>query len=192
MFRVSSSVRVSGNFDISKDILANCVTANQSIFESVIAAIEHFARDSSDLTTARTAFGLLTKMTSLWGGPDIPLPPSTTAAELATSPVVITTNPVLPGFDQFAITRFSPLSWAIPATPGFRVQDPSSRGLVADIASLQQEILRKTGGMYLRALEMELRGMGAADADILTYLDKLRGDIKGFRDFLVGFLGRGS
>jgi len=164
---------------------------NQSIFESVIATIEHFARDPSDLTTARTAFSLLTKMTSLWGGPDIPLPPPTIATEPPTSPATIPPNPLLPGFDQFAISRFGPLSWAIPATPGFRVQDPSSRGLVADIAGLQQEILKKTGGMYLRALESELRGMGAADADIIVYLEKLQGDAKGFRDFLVGFLGRG-
>jgi len=40
-------------------------------------------------------------------------------------------------------------------------------------------------------LESELRGMGAAEQDVVLYLEKLRGDPKGFKDFLVGFLGRG-
>lgn len=155
------------------------------MFEPVTASVEHFARDPSDLSTARIAFGLLTKMVSVWGGPDVPLP-----GNVANGTPPPSSQPVLPGFDAFIITRFSPLSWAIPATPGFKVQDPVSRQLVTDIAQLQQEILRKTGSQYLAALEAELRGMGAGDGDVSVYVEKLRGDGKGFKDFLVGFLGR--
>ena len=130
-------------------------------------------------------------MVTVWGGPDVPLPPSVNGADAPSSPVNIPAQPVLPGFDQFAISRFSPLSWAIPATPGFKVQDPISRQLVQDIAQLQQEILKKTGSAYLMALEQELRTMGAGDQDAALYLQKLRGDGKTFKDFLVSFLGRG-
>jgi exportin-T len=153
--------------------------------------VEHFVRDPSDVSTARTAFSLLTKIVSVWGGPDVPLLPNVNGVDLPSSPVNIPPQPVLPGFDQFVINRFSPLSWAIPATPGFKVQDPTSRQLVADIAQMQQEILKKTGTAYLVALEQELRTMGASSQDVALYLDKLRGDAKAFKDFMVSFLGRG-
>jgi hypothetical protein len=56
---------------------------------------------------------------------------------------------------------------------------------------LQQEILKKTGSLYIAALGQELRAMGAGDQDVALYAEKLRGDPKAFKDFLVGFLGRG-
>lgn len=61
-----------------------------------------------------------------------------------------------------------------------------------EIASLQQEILKKTGGLYENALREELRGMGAQESDIQGYVEKLKGDSKQFKEFLVAFLGRGS
>jgi exportin-T len=161
------------------------------MFDPVIATIEHFASDPSDISTARTAYGLLTKMVSVWGGPDIPSPPTSNGIEPPSSPTNEPPQPILPGFDRFVISRFSPLSWAIPATPGFKVQDPVSRQLVTDIAGLQQEIFKKTGPLYLPALEQELLSMGAGDQDVALYVEKLRGDAKGFKDFLAGFLGRG-
>jgi exportin-T len=131
-------------------------------------------------------------MVSAWGGPDIPLPTNIHGGiEPPSSPTNIPPQPVLPGFDQFVITRFSPLSWSIPVTPGFKIHDPVSRQLVADIAQMQQEILKKTGTVYLVALEQELRAMGAGDGDVAIYVEKLRGNGKGFKDFLVNFLGRG-
>lgn len=119
-------------------------------------------------------------MVSTWGGPD--LPPNSSSPP----------QPVLPGFDQFAITRFAPLAWAIPSSPGFRVRDPNSRKVVNEIAGLQQEILKKTGQLYEESLRNELRGMGAGEGDVTTYVEKLRGDGKAFKEFLVAFLGRGG
>jgi exportin-T len=115
-------------------------------------------------------------MTSIWGGPD---------ATPTTSP-----SPLVPGFDTFAITRFSPLSWAIPATQGFRVHDPASRSLVFEMANLQQEILKKTGNIYLEALSTELKSMGVVDGEVKAYLEKLQGDRRHFQEWLTGFLGR--
>ncbi|KAF2399457.1 Xpo1-domain-containing protein [Trichodelitschia bisporula] len=152
---------------------------NQFIFENVISAVEHFARNAEDIPTARLAFSVLVRMTSVWGGPDIPL----SAQDQAPAPL-------LPGFDAFAIQRFSPLSWAIPSSANFKVQDPAVRNLVHEIANLQQEIMKKTGSMYAEALRTELRSMGLGDADIDVYLQTLRGDQKAFREFMVKFLGR--
>jgi exportin-T len=99
---------------------------------------------------------------------------------------------VIPGFDNFAITHFSPLSWAIPSGDGFKVRDPTSRLFVQEIAVLQQELLKKTGEVYINALRSELGGMGVAGSEVEIYLQRLRGDTKGFKEFLVGFLGRGE
>jgi Exportin-T len=64
--------------------------------------------------------------------------------------------------------------------------------LVQEIASLQQEILKKCGRMYVERLRGELAAMGARQTDVSIYVGKLSGDKKGFQEFLVGFLGRGS
>jgi exportin-T len=166
------------------------------MFENTITVIEHFTRDPSDISTARTAFNLLSKMIAIWGGPDIhPLSSSTSAAAPEpppNSPVPdLRPSPVIPGFDVFAVTRFSPLSWAIPASPGFKTADAGGRMLVCEIATMQQEILKKNGRMYVESLRGELAAMGAGVGDVQVYVAKLSGDRKGFQEFLVGFLGRG-
>ena len=153
---------------------------NQAVFEALVECVSLFARQAADLPTAKLAFAVLVKMVSVWGGPDVS--PSDASAR---------PQPALPGFDSFAVSRFSPLSWAIPASPGFRVRDPAARNVIYEIATMQQEILRKTGNAYVEALRMELRGMGAAEGDIDAYVSKLGGDPKQFKEFLVTFLGRG-
>jgi exportin-T len=129
-------------------------------------------------------------MTTTWGGPDITA--LSTSNPPPNSPTNMAPTPTIPGFDSFAITRFSPLSWAIPSTEGFKVGDPNGRAFVQEIALLQQEILKKTGVTYTDALRSELGGMGLGDAEVEVYLQKLRGDQKGFKDFLVSFLSRGE
>ena len=132
-------------------------------------------------------------MTTVWGGPDVHTlstsshnpPPNSPVADLAPSPAI-------PGFDVFAVSRFGPLSWAIPAAPNFKVSDAQGRMLVSEIAVMQQEILRKCGRMYVERLREELGAMGAMQGDIEVYVGKLNGDKKGFQEFLVGFLGRGG
>jgi exportin-T len=168
------------------------VTDNQGVFDNIIAAMEHFARDASDIDTARLTFQTLTRIMVAWGGPDVapltaangPPPNSPTGARGPAS------APAIPGFDAFAISRLSPLSWAIPAADSFRAGDPGGRQLVHEIAGLQQEIYRKTGEVYVEALRRELGGMGLGLADVEVYVQKLRGDPKGFREFLAKFLGR--
>ena len=165
---------------------------NQSVFDNIIAAMEHFARDAGDIDTARLSFLALTRVMSAWGGPDVasltaangPPPNSPTGARGPAS------APAIPGFDAFAISRLSPLSWAIPAAAGFNPTDPGSRLLVHEIAGLQQEIYRKTGEVYVEALRRELVAMGLGLADVEVYVQKLRGDPKGFKEFLSKFLGR--
>ncbi|KAJ9292676.1 hypothetical protein DTO271G3_8490 [Paecilomyces variotii] len=156
---------------------------NQPIFESVISTIEHFARDADDPTTAKMAFLVLSKMASSWGGPDI-------------APVISNgatpTQPALPGFGQFMITRFSPLCWALPATPSFNSKDAQARQVLAEAGSLQRTIYSKTGAEYVEYLRTrELPGMGMGADLIEEFLGALsRLDTKGFRQFFQSFIQR--
>lgn len=121
------------------------------------------------------AFLVLSKMASSWGGPDIA--PVTNGAT--------PTQPALPGFSQFMITRFSPLCWALPATPSFNPKDAQARQVLAEAGNLQRTIFSKTGAEYAEYLRTrELPGMGMGADLIEEFLGALsRLDTKGFRQF---------
>lgn len=115
-------------------------------------------------------------MGNSWGGPDVaPVPLQETAP----------TQQGLPGFGGFMISRFSPLCWALPATPTFNAKDAQARQVLAEVGALQRTIYCKTGVEYTEYLRnQELPGMGmGADLieEFLTALGQL--DIKGFRQF---------
>lgn len=82
-------------------------------------------------------------------------------------------------------TRFSPLCWAPPTTPGFNAKDAQAKQVLAEAASLQKTIFAKRGQEYLSWLrDVELRGMGMSEETIQEYLGALQTlDVKGFRQF---------
>lgn len=153
---------------------------NQAIFDTIVSTIEHFARDTSEHPDAKLATSVLTRMASVWGGPNI------------TDPLDSTTSPApsLPGFDQFMMTRFSALTWGVMTNPAFDPKDPQANRVVGEIATLQQTILAKTGRNYLTYLrEVELRNLGLPGQAIDSYLTALlSADPKRFKTFLLQFL----
>lgn len=132
-------------------------------------------------------------MVMTWGGPDIPSPPlSQGNGDInKTRP-----QPTLPGFDRFMMTRFSPLSWAIPSNSNFNSNDAQGRQVLGEAAGLQKAIYTKTGQEYLSWLrEVELRETGMDDGTIEKYIQALCTlDMRGFRQFFqVGVhIGRKS
>ncbi|EGC46115.1 karyopherin-beta [Histoplasma capsulatum var. duboisii H88] len=160
-------------------------STNQSIFETVITTIEHFARDVDDFPTAKMAFSVLSRMSSLWGGPDINQPANGSNGN-------ISIQPALPGFAQFMITRFSPLCWSLPMTPSFNPKDAQAKQVLGEASTLQKVIYLKTGQEYvdwLRGKELPEMGMGG---DLINeYVGSLEQlDIKGFRQFFQSFIQR--
>lgn len=122
------------------------------------------------------AFSLLSRMGSAWGGPDITPDTSNGAGVQGTA---------LPGFGQFMITRFSPLCWALPATPSFNSKDAQAKQVLAEAGALQRTIYSKTGveyTEYLRNSELPSMGMGGdLVEEFVAALSRL--DIKGFRQY---------
>ncbi|RVX69965.1 hypothetical protein B0A52_05800 [Exophiala mesophila] len=161
---------------------------NQPIFESIIGSIEHLARDVEDFPSAKMALLLLSRMCTTWGGPDVI---SVTGQTTLDTP---TPSPALAGFDQFMITRFSPLCWALPSNPSFNSKDAQARQALAEAAGLQKTIYTKTGQQYLTWLQNnELRNMGMNDAMINDYLQKLATmEMKNFKAFFPKFIAQGG
>ncbi|KAF2492225.1 Xpo1-domain-containing protein [Lophium mytilinum] len=190
------------NQDLGSVLVSN---TNQATFDTIIGTLEHFARDTSDYPNGRLSISVLIRMTAVWGGPD-KIPEAGNPAAATTDPTSpISTASPLPGFDTFAVSRFSPLAWSIPASSGFSAKDPQARQVLLEVAGLQVEIYKKVGVNYLDRLREELGGMGVGAQEAEVYVTQLasapsnpaakgqKGDpMKGWRNFFVGFVGRGA
>lgn len=142
-----------------------------------MTTLEHFARDNTDLPTAKLAYAVLTKMVTTWGGPDIVKSNHEDAAP----------QPELPGFDRYMMERFSPLSWALPSSNGFNPKDAQARQVLLEVATLKKAIYLKTGGAYINWLSGgELRNTGMDEAAISRFIQALREqDMKAFKNFFA-------
>jgi exportin-T len=160
---------------------------NQPMFDSIIGTIDHFAKDVEDYPTAKMSFQVMSKMCGVWGGPDIAAEPQANGP--TTSP-----QPAMAGFDQFMMSRFSPLCWAMPSNPNFNSKDGQARLVLSEVGALQKTIYLKLGEQYLTWLrDNELRGMGMTDTMISEYLQKLSlCDMKTFRGFFAKFIAQGG
>lgn len=172
---IISSGKFSKTFSTNLYMLMNMVVANQPIFETVITTVEHFAKDADDLPTAKMAFLVLSRMSNLWGGPDI----------IPSNGTVQSQPAALPGFAQFMITRFSPLCWALLMTSSFNSKDAQAKQVLGEAAALQKMIYTKTGSEYTQWLrDRELPGLGMGGDLVNEYVGSLeRLDSKGFRQF---------
>lgn len=91
----------------------------------------------------------------------------------------------LPGFNQFMMTTFSPLCWAVPSNPNFDPKDAQGKQVLGEAAALQKAIYTQTGQEYLTYLQdVELSGMGMDSTTINEYLSALsQPDSKAFQQF---------
>lgn len=162
---------------LNNDLSAVLVSAsNQGMFDTFISSVTRFSCDPADPQSARLAFSVLTKMTSIWGGPDI-----TIGAD--TQP-----QPSLPGFDGFILSHFAPLPWTLVSTDKVSAGDAQMRSVLQEAAGLQWTILRKNGAVYQNQLQTELRTLGAGDDGVQSYCQSIAGELFAFRRFFVSFL----
>jgi exportin-T len=124
------------------------------------------------------AFGVLARMAATWSGPEVAPDPSNG---------VLSTQAAIPGFNQFMFTRFSPLCWALPSSPGFNLKDAQARQVLTEAGGLQQTIYSKVGPEYIEYLRMqELPAMGMGPDLVGEYTTALtQTDAKGFRTYFL-------
>ena len=160
--------------------------------DTVIQSIETFARDASDLPTARLAFGVLSRMTASWGGPDVFVPVAESKKNSQNQGDNSSTAPdssklqTIPDWNITAMNRFTPLSWALLTSSKFNPRDSQARQVLNEIASMQLQILRKAGQPYLEVLKGQLASLGVDQNVIENYLRAMtEKDEKGFRAFFI-------
>ncbi|KAI3337378.1 Exportin-T [Xylariaceae sp. AK1471] len=129
--------------------------ANQGFFEELIGSILALATeidpDSGNLPASKIAFSLLTKMATVWGGPDV--------ATISENPSTHgSSSPVIPGFDRLIlIDRFHSACWQVLLNDQFRPSaDAQTKQVLNEIASLEQAIYLKTGERFIRHLQSTL------------------------------------
>ena len=174
-------------------LAANKDVANQNNFEPLLAVIEHFAKDATDLATAKLAFTVLIRICSHWGGPDVVEQASPASKRPATSDAnrsdVAKASAALPGFNNFMLERFTTVCWALPTNPSFNPRDAQARQVMGEIASLQTTIYSKTGDEFIRYLkEIIFPSLRLEEGAVKDYLGALQSrDVKSFKQyFLVG------
>ncbi|KAF2461280.1 armadillo-type protein [Lineolata rhizophorae] len=167
---------------------------NQASFDRVVASLVHFAKSApGDAAAAKGAVGVMKGMVGAWGGPVILLPGGASAAkakEEPTSPTTAATNgtngvgaagdvprtpdpqPWLPGFDAFAVARFAPLPFEVPASAGFKASDAQSRAVLAELAALQVEMARRFGAAYLVRVRELLGELGVGEEGVGVYVGR--------------------
>jgi len=128
---------------------------NQGFFEELLGSILGLAievePDSGNLPASKIAFSLLTKMATVWGGPDV--------ATISANPATLgTPSPAIPGFDQLIlIDRFHSTCWQVMANEQFRPSaDAQTRQVLNEIAGLEQAIYLKTGERFIHHLQSTL------------------------------------
>ncbi|KAH7329363.1 armadillo-type protein [Stachybotrys elegans] len=158
--------------------------ANQGFFEPLITSIiELSGAVEGMLSSSRLAFTVMTKISALWGGPDVAvISPSPTPPSAAPTPAI-------PGFDRYMIERFHNACWEVMRNPNFRPwQDAQMKGILTEIAGLEQMIYTKTGEVYIQQLQSGLfPGLGINGDEFLRSLTTST-DKKAFSSYLLGLL----
>lgn len=158
--------------------------SNQAMFEPLIASVillaKNVSQKSGNLPGSRLAFSVLTRMVTLWGGPDIAQPGQTPSSQAP--------SPSLPGFDQFVIQQLNPVCWDVLRDQQFQpASDAQAKHILVEIAGLLQTIYSKTGNMFIEHLQISyfpslgMDGFGFIQS--MTTTDK-----KAFSTFLQAFL----
>ncbi|KAL5624110.1 hypothetical protein BROUX41_004170 [Berkeleyomyces rouxiae] len=140
---------------------------NQHFFETIISSILSIARSlGQDVGQSRLGFNVMTRMTQIWGGPDL-----TTISDPPTAPSGAP-SPTIPGFDSFLMERFHTVGWEVVQDANFRPDtDAQQRQLLNEIISLEQTIYLKIGEAYIQNIQGVMAPqLGFDAAEFLTRL----------------------
>lgn len=157
--------------------------SNQATFERVVTSITDIARAlEGHLGPSRLAFTVMSRICTIWGGPDVAV-----IAQNPTAPSGPPT-PAIPGFDGFVIDRFHSVCWEVMRNPGFRPHDAQSKQVLVEIAGLEQVIYTKTGDVLIQHLQSTLfPSLGISPDDFLRSLTTSV-DKKTFANYLHSLL----
>lgn len=162
-------------------------SSNQEFFEPLVSSVTTLARTVSNgtgnLAASRLAFSVLTRMATLWGGPDIATPSQNPA------PPTASPSPTFPGFDSFLIERFNPVCWDVLREPQFRpAMDAQAKQVLSELAGLEQTIYMKTGNLFIEHLQGTFFPSLGIDGNEFIQFMITSSDRKRFIGYLQAFL----
>ncbi|KAF8531197.1 armadillo-type protein [Trichophaea hybrida] len=161
--------------------------ANRDQFETVLKAIEHYAKETSDPATEKIAFNLLNKMSFVFG-PATGLPPTNKAA-IGVAGVNPPQQQPLSGFENLMNQRFSMLCWEVPYSSGFNPKDAQAKIVLGEVASLQKMLYFKLGEAFLESLRGAIFPRIGVNRGVEEYCDAVRRmEGKEFKGFFQKFV----
>lgn len=146
--------------------------ANRDQFDTVLKAIEHYAKETSDPVTEKMAFNLLNKMSFVFG-PSTGVPP-TNGATVGLAGVNPPQQQPLSGFENLMNQRFSMLCWEVAYLPGINPKDAQSKIVLGEVASLQKMLYFKLGEAFLVSLKSAIFPQLGVNRGVDEYCDALR------------------
>lgn len=160
--------------------------ANQGFFEPMISSLIEMGKTlEGNLGPSRLAFIIMTRISAVWGGPNV--------ATIAQNPTAPTggPQPAIPGFDQFMIDRFHTACWEVLRNPGFRPShDAQTKQVLVEIAGLEQMIYTKTGDVFIQQLQSGLFPSLGIDGEAFLRSLTTSTDKRTFATYLQGLFNR--
>lgn len=148
---------------------------NISIYEPILELLLVYSADvQADSDSAKVAILILNKMLLVWGNGTVKEDQYQAGASV-------------PGFEQFTLQHISRITWEIPTKPNFNPRDAQMRGILGDLATVQQAIQNVYKDMYVQFLaEQYLPSIGLPQEYINEYLNKLsNANPKQFKSFYI-------
>jgi exportin-T len=169
---------------------------NRAQFDNMLRAIEHYAKETSDPSTEKIAFNLISKMSFVFG------PLATLPAQGPKSTIGIAgANPPqqqpLQGFEALMNQRFSLLCWEVPKQQGFNIKDAQSKIVLGEVAQLQKMLYFKLGETFIEGLRAGVFPQMGVNRGVEEYCNAVRSmegkEFKGFFQVCYPlFFGRGK
>jgi exportin-T len=155
--------------------------ANQAVFDALVSSIVDLARNITrdNLSASRQAFAIMSRMASIWGGPDV----ITISKEPNWPPGE--PQPAIPGFETFMVERFNPVGWDVMQDPQFKPSiDAQTKQVLNEIAGLEQTIFQKAGNLFLETLQRTIFTPLQVDSTSFTTAISTSTDRKTFAAYL--------
>ncbi|KAF8422384.1 armadillo-type protein [Tirmania nivea] len=148
------------NNDLGKVFVSD---VNLPIFDQIVQAIDHFARDNKDPQTQKLAFGLMCRMC--------------TTKQISFS-----------GIGDL-IQGFSATCWAVPTSSGFNTKDAQAKLVLGEIGGVQKAIYQRAGDDYISYMRgVYFPSIGAPAPLAEKYLTALQSmNEKDFKKFFKDF-----
>nr|CAG8525315.1 11239_t:CDS:10 [Entrophospora candida] len=163
---------------------------NKPNLENILQSVIHYASDTSEISSIKISFNILSRAISLWGICSSPTTTTTTAnspsTSNGTSSRTLESRP-LPGFEHFMYEHILRVCFELPMKQSFDVADSQSLVVLGEISNIIKTIYTLRGNEFLEYIRNIWLRQDLAD-EFLRALQQL--DQKAFKKYFMNFVQR--